>query len=837
MGSITLTAPMAGWASALDAVPDPVFAGRLLGDGMAIDPVGAELCAPCDGTILTLHAARHAVTMASDDGVELLMHIGVDTVELGGAGFEPLVAAGQKVRRGEPLVRFDLDGIACQARSLLTPLIITNGAQFAITRRVGDGVVAPGDALLWLEPVEQADRVAAAVSTVRASQTLVVPMVHGIHARPAARIGEVARCFTAHSQIVKGGVAASTLSPIGLLGLAVVLGDEIVIEANGDDAQAAVAALAALIAGGMGEAAGGSQARLAPGAPTAPPVVNAQTADGAWIGTLAAPGFAVGRAAFLRMAEPDVPCDGAGIEAEQASLAAALAQLSQQLEAQSRDAHAAAIAQAHRALLADPALVGAAEALIAEGRSAAHGWRESCRSQADVLRKTGDTRLAERADDLIDLGRQLVAILLGREDALPAFAPDTVLIAPELLPSQIMQMDDNVIGIVLEQGGPTSHVAILAAGRGIPMLVALGDRLGSVVEGRMVVLDADSQLFHPDPSADAVAAAQAQVAAQTVARAEALAMAQQPCISADGARIEVFANLGALEDAAPAIAAGAEGCGLLRTEFLFLDRDTAPTVDEQQAIYSAIAAAMQGRPLIVRLMDIGGDKPAPYLPMGSEANPALGLRGIRVGLSRPDMLDAQLRAILAVQPAGQCRMMLPMVASAAEIQAVRHRVEALRQDMGLITPIEIGIMIETPAAAVTAATLARHADFFSVGSNDLTQYALAMDRDNPAVAGGIDGLHPGALGLIALAARGAQAGGRWIGVCGGLAADRLAVPLLLGLGITELSMPVRQIPEIKALVRRLSIAHCRDLAERALALEAAQDVRALSRRFLEELSS
>ncbi|WP_033967360.1 putative PEP-binding protein, partial [Sphingomonas sp. Ant H11] len=323
-------------------------------------------------------------------------------------------------------------------------------------------------------------------------------------------------------------------------------------------------------------------------------------------------------------------------------------------------------------------------------------------------------------------------------------------------------------------------------------------------------------------------AAQAKAAAR---RASALARAGTPCHTADGTRIEVVANLGSAAEAAPAVANGAEGCGLLRTEFLFLERDTAPSVAEQAAEYQAIADALEGRPLIVRLLDIGGDKPAPYLPIAGEENPALGLRGIRVGLAHPALLEEQLRAILSVQPTGQCKIMLPMVAQIEELRRVRALLDRLCAELGITTAVQLGIMVETPAAAVTADLLAREADFLSVGTNDLTQYTLAMDRANPAVASALDGLHPAVLRLIGETCRGGAAHGRWTGVCGGLASDPLAVPILLGLGVTELSTAPVMVPTIKALVSDVTLAACRDHAAAALACTSAAEVRALARSF------
>jgi phosphocarrier protein len=304
---------------------------------------------------------------------------------------------------------------------------------------------------------------------------------------------------------------------------------------------------------------------------------------------------------------------------------------------------------------------------------------------------------------------------------------------------------------------------------------------------------------------------------------------------ADGQAIHVYANLGSVADAEAAAAAGAEGCGLLRTEFLFLDRTTAPGVDEQAAEYRGVVAALPGRPVVIRLLDVGGDKPAPYLDIPAEENPALGVRGIRVSLSRPEVLDAQLRAVLRVPDVQRCRIMVPMVASVDEMIAVRTALDRLRGELG-VGPVQLGAMIETPAAAATADLIARHADFLSVGSNDLTQYVLAMDRGNPALAAGIDGLHPAVLRLIRMTCEGAATRDVPVSVCGGLAADPLAAPILIGLGVRTLSVPPARVPATKALVAGLTLAAAQSLAAGALAATSAAEVRTLARRFAEETS-
>src|SRR5258706_1419326 len=402
-----------------------------------------------------------------------------------------------------------------------------------------------------------------------------------------------------------------------------------------------------------------------------------------------------------------------------------------------------------------------------------------------------------------------------------------VLLADELLPSELVAVDRRrLAAICLSRGGATSHVAILAAAMDVPMLVGLGTAVQNIKEGAALIVDADRGLLELTPPAAEVQRAEARVAARLAERVAERAAAQSECRARDGTRIEVYANVGSVGDAAAAVSNGAEGCGLLRTEFLFIERDTAPSEAEQLEAYQAIAAALGGRPLVLRLMDIGGDKPLRYLPLPYEENPALGLRGIRTALWRKDLLRTQLQAALRVEPAGIVKLLLPMITDAAELRTVRALVDELRQERGR-APLELGAMVETPAAALGADRILREADFLSIGSNDLTQYTLAMDRGHAELAPRIDALHPAVLQLIAATAAAGTEAGKIVAVCGGVAADPIAVPLLIGLGVRELSVVPAAVPGIKRLIRSLTIPACTSLATRCLTLESAAEVRAL----------
>lgn len=812
-----LLSPLAGWAGPLDEVPDEVFAGRLLGDGVAVDPIDGVLRAPCAGEVVSVARTGHALTLRTVEGAEILIHVGLDTVALEGEGFTVHVVAGARVEAGQPLIDFDLDLLARRARSAIIPIVVTNPDAFQVAWRATGCEVRAGEPLMDLEPVGAPAGPVVAVADAEHSRSVILGLPHGLHARPAARLGALGKPFSARVALALRGRRADVRSPVALMALGAVAGDELMLIGWGADAAAAVSALAAFLASDGGEK---------PGTAAVVPATPVDPGDGLIHGVCAAPGLAVGPVGRLKPPEIGVERDGRGPAAERAALAAALAEARAALSAPGAGA-SAEIMTAHLALLDDPALAEAAEAAIAEGRSAGFAWGEALDAQAATLRALADPRLAERAHDLVDLKRRVQRALSGEAEPVPDIPAGAVLVADDLLPSDLMALGGRIGGLVTARGGPTSHVAIIAAALGLPALVAAGPRTLALDEGAMVVLDAGAGRLDPHPDEARLARAKAQIAARAARRQVEAEAAAEPCRLADGTRIEVFANLERVDGAAAAVAAGAEGCGLLRTEFLFMDRPTAPDEAEQALAYQAIADALGGRPLIVRTLDIGGDKPVAYLPALAEANPALGLRGVRLSLARPGLLTTQLRAILRVRPIGACRVMVPMVASLEELRAVRHALDQTLAELEVLAPVALGVMVETPAAALIAADLAGEADFLSIGTNDLTQYALAMDRTNPAVAAGVDALHPAVLRLIALTCEGAAKAGKWVGVCGGLASEPQAGPLLVGLGVTELSAAPAAIPAVKAALRPLTLEACRDLARQALAAPTAGAVRAI----------
>jgi len=834
-GQLQLVAPLSGHLIPIDAVPDPVFAQKMVGDGISLDPVSQNLLAPCDGTIAMIHSAGHAVTIAATGGVEVLIHIGLDTVLLKGKGFTPRVKTGDTVARGDVLIEFDADFVATHAKSLLTQIVITNMGLVQKLKTYSGDVVAGQDTVLNIvfQPAGVDD--AATTGTTVTSPAILIPNPAGLHARPAAVLANAAKKFSSDIRLQLGEQHANAKSVVAIMGMEVSHGDRVVLVAQGSDASEAVQSLAALIESGLNED-GAAPPRTKIHVVEPVLVKAADSGDPNLLnGVAASSGLAVGNIFQLRRQEIGIVEDASDPREEQRRLEAAIAKSKNQLEAlqtklrEKADNSKAEIFAAHEELLDDPDLHSIAESAISKGKSAAFAWRQAVETHAKVLESLKKGLFVARAGDLRDVGRRVLESLAGNEaGVMPEVPPNTILVAEDLSPTDTASLDrSRVLGFCTTLGGATSHVAILARSFDIPAVAGVDPRALELPNGTPVILDGTKGTVRLAPDEGEVRRIRERQQRHASRRAADLETAHEPAVTTDGHRIEVVANIAGPADAQQVVQLGGEGVGLLRSEFLFMSRTQAPNEDEQFEAYSAVARTLGAeRPLIIRTLDVGGDKPLAYLPIPPEENPFLGERGIRVGLNRPELLRTQLRAILRTSQHGSVRVMFPMIATLDELREARKMLDEESTRLG-IAAIEVGIMIEIPAAALMAQQFAREVDFFSVGSNDLTQYTLAMDRGHPKLAAKIDGLNPSVLQLIAMATRAAQAAGKWVGVCGGIASDPQAVPLLVGLGVAELSVSVPTIPGIKAQIRTLNLAECQRLAERALELESAADVRAL----------
>jgi phosphoenolpyruvate-protein phosphotransferase/dihydroxyacetone kinase phosphotransfer subunit len=661
----------------------------------------------------------------------------------------------------------------------------------------------------------------------------------GLHARPAARFVQTAGSFDADVTVTnlttgRGPAAGRSLNALATLGVR--QGHQILVAASGPQAEATLAALAALADRDFDDQ---EPAVRAP-APSPLPRRPAGSDDGALTGLPGAPGTAVGAARHFRAAAPEIPTEPASNpDMEWEALGRALERVRAEIEA-TRDAvaarageYSAAIFDAHLLFLEDEALLEPARrAIFEEGQNAAQAWDAAAESVAAGYRSLDDEYLRARADDLTAVGRQVVAQLVDGEQPRAGVVEPGIVLASDLTPADTAALDPELVrGIATVSGSATSHSAILARSLGIPAVVGLGAELLEVPEGAPLVLDGDAGAVYVDPAEELIRGYERRRDEREASARRALASAGQPAQTRDGRRIEVVANAGSPRDVEAALANGAEGVGLLRTEFLFLERDSLPSEEEQVAAYEDLLERLQGRPLILRTLDVGADKPLPYLPRRAEANPFLGVRGIRLGLEQPELLETQLRAALRVAAAHPLKVMFPMVATLPEyrqamsvLARARTTLEERSQPAG---EIEVGVMVEVPSAALAAEVFAPEVDFFSIGTNDLTQYTLAAERGNERVAALADALHPSVLRLIQTVTEAAHGHGKWVGVCGELASEPLAVPVLIGLGVTELSVNPPAIPATKQAVRQVNAGEAAVLAGEALRLASAEDVRAL----------
>ena len=558
-------------------------------------------------------------------------------------------------------------------------------------------------------------------------------------------------------------------------------------------------------------------------------------------GIAAAPGLAAGPAAVWyeeslsipRRTDSDPLTENHRLDQARKAVGEEIAELRRKVANEAGEAEAA-IFDAHGMFLTDTSLLQRTSQELERGLNAEAAWMDAIEHFAGQLASLPDPTLSARAADVRDVGQRVLRTLLGRS-ALPGLAlkKPSVIVARDLAPSQTVSLEKRlVLAFCTAEGGPTSHTAILSRALGLPAVVGLGHDILEVAEGATLLVDGDrgEAILEPDERSLQAFNERGRQARQK-AEAE-QARASEPAVTRDGHRVEIVANVGSSADAETALACGAEGIGLLRTEFLYLDRQVGPSEAEQGFAYDSILDIMGQRPVVVRTLDVGGDKSLPYLDLGHEANPFLGWRAIRMCLDRPDFFKTQLRALLRSGAGHDLRIMFPMVSTLEEVRKAKVLLaeaqdEAQAAGHPVAEGVQVGIMVEVPSVAVLADRFASEVDFFSIGTNDLTQYTMAAERTNNRVAHLSDALHPAVLRQIQRVIAAGHEAGIWVGVCGELAGDPEGVPVLLGLGLDEFSMAPPLIPRAKAILRRWTLTEARQLAEEALKLDTAGGVREL----------
>lgn len=668
-----------------------------------------------------------------------------------------------------------------------------------------------------------------------AELTIIVPNRLGLHARPAARLVSLVAQYDAQVTLTHNGRTTPATSLNQVMTLGVRQGDVLVARADGADALAVLGAIEELALDNFGDPIDVTE-------PTEIIVAAATTEGGEAIsGIPASEGIAVGPAYRLRT--PVIKLEERTIDdaaAERQRLHQAVAAVIEQLRSlrnelsQRAGAAEAGIFDAQILMISDSDLIQAAEeAIELRHIDAASAWNLALRAVVARYRALDDDYLARRGDDVLDAGQRVLRHLIHAPSDALTFAPPepAILVANDLKPSDVARLPlDQVLGIVTAEGGATGHSAILARALGIPAVTGIGAlALGAIAEGQLLALDGGAGRLWLAPDADLLAQLAEQRERWQAQRVAARKDAQSPAMLRDGDRVEVVANINLLSDVDLALEYGAEGVGLFRTEFLYLDREAPPTEEEQLAAYLDAARRLQGRPLIIRTLDIGGDKTLPYLRQPHEPNPFLGQRGLRYCLDHPGLFRPQLRAILRAAAECPIRVMFPMVSTWDELVLVDALIDEICAELqgdGLAfdEDIQRGIMIETPAAVLLADHLARLVDFFSIGTNDLTQYVMAADRGNAAVAGLVSVFQPALLRAIREVVQAGHANGIRVGICGELAGNPRATPLLVGLELDDLSMNATEIPAVKARIRRLSRPEAQRIAAVALEMSTAAEI-------------
>ena len=649
----------------------------------------------------------------------------------------------------------------------------------------------------------------------------------GLHARPAARFVACAARFQSEIKVRNltrntDTVRADSINKVLTLGVS--QGHELMITATGTDASQAIAAFQALVENNFGEE------------HTSVPISHSSLQ-----GIPASAGVAIAPVFLYRPAPHEVlRSDVNDVDAELQLLENAIQAARQEIQLLLSQASTqigdseAAIFDAHLLFLEDPTLLEAVhQRILQQHLNVEVAWSSVVEELANQYRSLDDSYLQARAADVVDVGQRVLRLLLGNETNKLNFSESVILVTTDLSPSDTAQLDrSKVLGICTTSGSATSHSAIIARSLGIPAVLGVSEEVLHLADGTLMALDGESGEVWLEPETDILAALEVKRDARQSMQQQALFTANQPAITRDSQQITAVANIGGIADAQVAVNLGAEGVGLLRTEFLYLQKTSAPSEEEQYQVYQAIAQILDRRPLIIRTLDIGGDKPLPYLNLPSETNPFLGLRGIRFCLDRQDIFKTQLRAILRASVQRNIKVMFPMIATVEEIQAAKAilaQVQAELQNIGIPFDegMEVGMMIEVPSAVVLADKLAAEVDFFSIGTNDLSQYVMACDRTNPRVANLADALHPAVLRMIQTTVQAAHTAGIWVSLCGEVASDPLAAPILLGLGLDEVSLNPQSIPAFKQAIARFTLAQAQAIAITALQQDSAVKVREL----------
>ena len=827
--NITIKAPISGITVPLEQIPDSVFAEKMVGDGISIDPTTSNLLAPCDGEICVLHQSLHAITVKTKDNIEVMIHIGIDTVNLKGQGFKAKVKVGDMVKTGDPLIDFDMDFVAINALSLLTQIIIMNKD---INLKLNHGFAKAGtdDIISFSFDKTELPENDTTKTTYQPiiSNTLLVTLKEGLHARPAALLTDLAQKFQSKLELLCRDKKGNLKSTTSLLKMEIQSGDSILIRGTGADADEAMDQLIKKLNNEI-----------------CSPMIKSKAEDlsdnnnlgkdtednNKFIGIGICPGLAISPIYIIKDENLEIEEYGSkNPEEEQIVLNACLIKAKESLKKllESSFLSEPDIFKAHLSLLDDQEILEAAEKEIKRGKSAAYAWQSAFQTEAEALSKLNNPIMASRASDVKDIGKRALKYILGTEEDSYSIQKNSIILADELTPSQMADLQQYKInGICSVNNTASSHMAILAKSLDIPVIVGINEKILKIKSQTLGAIDGSKGLIILNPNDEYKEKFKNKINTYQEQNKNNKSKCHEKAITSDGIEIKVMGNIGNLDETKKVEENGGEGIGLIRTEFLFKNKNRAPLEDEQNTIYSKILKDIKPEyPVTFRTLDIGGDKPLPYLPMVYEQNPFLGERGIRVSLNQPELFLSQIKALLRLSLKRPVKIMLPMITTLDEIIKVREIITEHQNSQGTGS-LSLGIMVEVPSVALMSDSFAQVVDFFSIGSNDLTQYTLAIDRNHKKLGNQLDPLNPAVLRLIDQTCKNAKQYNKPVSICGEIASDPIALPILIGLGLSNLSMHFSFIPMIKSQIRSLDMAKCKEIAQAALTKDSANSVRDL----------
>ena len=819
---LNLYSPLKGKIIDLSNVPDEAFAQEMLGDGIAVDPEENFIYAPTDATVKTLHKCLHAVVLEKD-GFEILIHIGVDSVSLKGQGFKTFIAEGDRVKQGQKLIEFDRDFLKKYTTSNVVMMVIANPTDVDLKKEVTGEVDTQTKILEVSCNKENIQENIIEDDSIVITEEFTVSNKTGLHARPAGEVAALAQNFKdTNVFIIKNSKQANAKSIVEILGLSVEYGDRIKIKAHGPESNIATIKIKDFILNGL-------KNNIVKQSPIISKVTLNENGETKIKGIGIFDGLSIGKAYVIKdvqfkLAEKS----NLSTEEEMSKFLTSLQHVKSALEKERHAVYAQKereeILLAHITILEDPFLIQETKQSIAKGYSAAFAFSSAVRRAINVLKNTGNEILHSRIADFVDLETRILTDLTGENYDLPQFKEDTIVIVKELLSHQLKELNEHVTGIIMAEGSALSHVSIMLKTLGIPTIIGAGRAVFDIKDGQDIILD--SKLGNIIVNPVNINEVKKKAEAIKISRKENLLHAFDAARTKDGVEIIVSGNIGTIAQAKQSAEQGAQGIGLVRTEFLFANVKKAPTEQEQYEIYQKIADLQNGHPVIIRTLDVGADKPIPFIPQIQEDNPILGRRGIRTSFVNVELFKTQLRAIMRVKPYGIAKIMIPMVTFVEEIKTVKRFVREEQKKLG-IDKVSLGMMMEVPAAALMAKEFAKEVDFFSIGTNDLTQYTLALDRSHPTLNFLSDSLNPSVLRMIDTIVRGATSQNIPVGVCGAVASEPAGAILLTGLGIRALSVVPSVVADIKALIRQLDIKKCEEVAQKALNCISVAEVRSL----------